>query len=111
MLPKVRTKASLLFRRGESLVEGLGLDSAHGHALAVDRVEAANRITQYDKPRGEVPEPLVAMSYASREMIMHHIGQWLAMPDRLIQLRGRQRSGISEELLMAVRNGFVKVCI
>ena len=58
---KARTKASLLFRRGESVVEGLGLDGADGHALALDRIKAANRIAQHYQTLGEAPEPLVAV--------------------------------------------------
>jgi hypothetical protein len=73
------------------------LQRGDAHALAVDRVEAAHRITHHQQPVGEAAQPLVPVADARREAEGDRVVQRLGVADRLVDVREPKRPGEGEE--------------
>src|SRR4051794_239581 len=70
---KLRREAPIALGARKHLIEALRLNRAHGHALAIDRVEAAHCIPHHDQPFGEAVEPLVTTPLAPAEPVTYDI--------------------------------------
>src|SRR5918998_4616272 len=103
-----RPQPALAAGAGEGPPEGLGLDRAHRHALAVDRVEAADRVAQGDQPGGEAPEPVVAPPQAAGEGVGRDAGEGLEAAERLVDVGHGQRPREGEEGVVVARHRLVE---
>ena len=83
--------------RCEVAAQGERLERGHAHALAVDRVEAAHRITDHEEAGGEAVLPFVAVSDAGREAEGDRVIQRLGVADRLVDVGEPKRPGEIEE--------------
>ena len=79
--PSVLASASIRPRASASM-------AAHRHALAIDRIEAADGIAENDQPFRKVLEPVIAMPQAAGKAEVFDLRQGLALTDRLEQMSG-----------------------
>src|SRR3954452_3499350 len=82
---ELRTHAALGLSVGEGLAERLGLDGAHRHALPVDGVEAADRVTKGDQFFWEAAELLIPPQTADKAEAPD-LRQGLTVGDRLVDV-------------------------
>src|SRR3954454_1014229 len=93
---------------GQRSIQAIRLDGAHGHALAVDRVEAAHRIAQNNQAFREARELLVVPPQAACEAMVHNVRQGFEIADDVIKLERRQRARKGNEGVRVLRCGFVE---
>jgi hypothetical protein len=87
---------------GQQPAQRIRLEGGGRHALAVDRVEGAHRVTQDEEAIGEVPHPFVVLPDVRRIVERDRVVQRDAGPDRLGDVREPQAR---DELLEALRIG------
>ena len=83
--------------RSQVAAQGERLQRGHAHALAVDRVEAAHRITDGEESGGEAVQQFVAVSDAGGEAEADRVIQRLGVADRLVDVGEPKRPGEIEE--------------
>lgn len=82
---------------GQAVAQGQGLQCGDAHALPVGRVEAAQRVADDQQTVGEPPEPLVVPADTGREAVRHGMVHRLGVPDRFVDVRHPQASGVCDE--------------
>ena len=81
----------------QALLQDHRLLRGHRHALAVDRVEAADCIAEHQITLREAREPLVTPAQAGDVAIADVVGQRLCPGDDIVDFLGRHRREVCEE--------------
>jgi hypothetical protein len=89
--------AAARFAAGEAVAQRGCLQGGYRHALPVDRVEAADRVPDDQKPGGELAQPLVAPPQAGREPVGADLGERFGVADRGEDVRWGHGAGEGEE--------------
>src|SRR5229473_2565307 len=74
----------------QDLLQRLDLQRRRAHTLSVDGVEAADRISEYEKSLGERRQTLVMAAQAVRKSMRRDLGHSLRVLYELIELRRMQ---------------------
>jgi hypothetical protein len=72
------------------------------HALAVDRIEAANGVAEHQIAFRKICEPFIAPAQVGSVAVGDQIGQRLRPGDDIVDFSGRQRCDIGEKSLLVV---------
>jgi len=87
----------------EALAQRDRLGRRDRHALAVGRVERADRVARHEQPAGEAAQALVAAPHARREAVRRDVVERLGGGDRVEHVRRRDRRGEGGEGVRIVR--------
>src|SRR5215813_15616701 len=81
----------------QTTIKRLGFQRADGHALRIDRIEAANRIAHYHVAFGKARHPFVVTAQIRWDSIRREISQRLGSADDSIDILTGKAAGIFQK--------------